>query len=964
MRHRSFHFAILALLVPAAAIARPTALWVSDPVRPGETVMVFGDSLSGCQSVSVARQPDGPSGSPSGARPALQGMAQVVRPALVRPHAVDFSLPTGALPGLFHATLSTPQGAVTVWVNRPQLLWAQGDVGPASTPGGSVRVFGKCFTSPGHTGSLRIEGPDHRATSLSLVQAAEFAAEARLPSSLPPGEYQLRLHAGVGGQAGWSDAIAYRIEAPRSAPGLKLSVTDLGARGDDAEDDTDAVEAGLNRLETAGGGTLFFPRCRYVLHKSVNVPRGVTLAGAGRDTTALCWPDTTAPPKALVAGLDHFTVQDLTLYATNHLHGITADQATPTAGYVRILRVCLRMNPYRGHLTEKEVAQRLAVQQTLSSGGGDSLQLGGPGVEVADCDISGGGRSLYLRRGRGASIHDNTLTNGRWGWYCISGSDGVVFERNRLSGGDLMSTGGGLNCLDGSLVSQNVYYAHNTLRNMFGWDREAMTSDAGGGAYYGRILAVDGPRLTLASDPTGRPAEWVGGTLFVLGGNGEGQYRRITAFSGRDVTLDRPFEVAPDKSSVVTISLLQRNYLFVGNSFEDAGIAIQLYGAAVGHIASGNVSNRTGGFHNFGMNYDGVQPSWFVQWLDNRITDGNVYGGGHDQAVAVGEAHIGVYALPPGIQPEAPVTLCGIVRRSVLEGNAHLGVGGTPESPMASYPYVQEVVLEGNHVANAACGLLLSEKGVEGLLQHSNRFTGVGTAVATEQPEAVAARRLLVAVTAKALAERLPLVRVPASAGQRRALFEQLTLQGTARLRDEPGIGRVLVLDGAGWAELSGTGVLNLEDFTLSLLVRPDALPGRFGLVTKRGPSQGSPVTVTLQDGRIGFEATDTDGKWTQNFFAESGTLLAGVWQRVVVVRRGGRDVTLYLNGREVGHKAIVGHAEANSSAIRLGWEQWGGNPPLPTTPGIFRGELADFSLWPRAFAPAEVTALSAGTTP
>ena len=95
-----------------------------------------------------------------------------------------------------------------------------------------------------------------------------------------------------------------------------------------------------------------------------------------------------------------------------------------------------------------------------------------PGDVVSGCDVYGSGRCLYLKGARGTWIHDNHFANGRWGWYCISGSDGLIFENNDITGADLMSTGGGLNCLDGSNYSQNVYFARNRMGLTHGWDRE------------------------------------------------------------------------------------------------------------------------------------------------------------------------------------------------------------------------------------------------------------------------------------------------------------------------------------------------------------------------------------------------------------------------------------------------------------------------------------------------------------
>ena len=51
-------------------------------------------------------------------------------------------------------------------------------------------------------------------------------------------------------------------------------------------------------------------------------------------------------------------------------------------------------------------------------------------------------RSLFLFKPRGAYVARNHFYNGRWGWYCLSGVDGLIFEDNQITGADLMSTGG------------------------------------------------------------------------------------------------------------------------------------------------------------------------------------------------------------------------------------------------------------------------------------------------------------------------------------------------------------------------------------------------------------------------------------------------------------------------------------------------------------------------------------------
>ena len=92
------------------------------------------------------------------------------------------------------------------------------------------------------------------------------------------------------------------------------------------------------------------------------------------------------------------------------------------------------------------------------------------------------------------------------------------------------------------LVSRNIYTAHNSYENMNGWDREAFTSDAGGGAYFGPVAAVEGDWILLADDPKWQHRHWTNTLVAVIAGRGRGQYRFVKSWDGRRVQLDRPFD--------------------------------------------------------------------------------------------------------------------------------------------------------------------------------------------------------------------------------------------------------------------------------------------------------------------------------------------------------------------------------------------------------------------------------------
>jgi hypothetical protein len=452
------------------------------------------------------------------------------------------------------------------------------------------------------------------------------------------------------------------------------------------------------------------------------IPKRCILRGDARDHVSIFWPDVQDPLPAQIQGTDSFGLEDLTLYCSNYARFLVADSGPAAGGNLRLRRITVRADRYRGHMTPEEADRRYR-----NPGGNQTplLSLGGPDVVIQDCDLYSSGMVFWLNDLRGALISGNTLSNGR-GWYCLSGNDGVILEDNRIVGGDLMATGGGLNCLGERPYSQHVYYARNTLSNMFGWDREAMTSDAGRGLYYGKVASASGTTVTVAGD-LANPDAWKGGGLYILDGRGSGQYRRIVSALGHDIVVDSPWRVPPDATSMISACAYQGQCLFVGNDFTDAGIALQFYGNAFEHICSGNRSTRTAGFHNFGMMYDGgIQPNWFIQWLDNDILEGNVYRGDHDNIRLSGEAHIGVWAFPPSADWNVPLTLGTVVRRNHLRNNAHIMLGrewnGSPEGPAGRY--VRDVLIENNSIEHADMGIFAFDT-IEGLVLRGNTFNDV-----------------------------------------------------------------------------------------------------------------------------------------------------------------------------------------------------------------------------------------------
>lgn len=926
----------------SGAEAAPAIFWTSDPVRPSEAAMAVGDLFGDAPSVELARLSDGRAGEPSQAAFEWPGRGEKVEPLQANAQSVKFVVPKGFGPGLYAVRVTAGGGSALRVLNRPQVWWVQGDGGATASPGGWVRAFGKNLAWGTKDGlrkpELRLEGP--RSVSLAIEGDAN-AARAELPANLPEGAYRLFLHSGAGGRAGWSEPVALTVAKRSAWPQAVFNVTNFGAQADGRKDDTAAIQSALAAAETNGGGVVYLPRGRYALSDALAIPRRTVLRGEREDWVALCWPDLPKPPEALVQGTNLFGVESLTIYVSHHKHVIAAALGgSPESGDVFLRRVRVRADGYRGHPTQEEVNARFAESMKWSTGGGDTVRLGGRNIEITECDFYGTGRALFLSRVSGGLVANNRFFNGRWGWYCISGSDGLIFENNRLVGADLMSTGGGLNCLDGSRYSQNVYYAGNRLHLMHGWDREAMTSDAGGEAYSGPVEGVSGTTLALADKPNWRNRDWQGAAVFVLGGRGAGQVRRVAGQGERTVDVDRPWDVAPDASSFVCVTMFQGHYLIVGNEFADCG-PMQFYGTAVENVVTRNTGARMSGFRGKGLWYHGYQPNWYCEFRDNAITEGNYY---HWTTADDSVLEItGMRHLPY----TGPMNLGSVVRGNRLESNAHIHIAGD----------TRDAIVEANHVANADQGIFIS-KNTTNVLARANTFENVRQEL-TDEP---ALRRAAEERLRRYLNRPDPVAAwdFEDASGVKIADVSgngfRAGINGGASAAAGGLKGRCAKFDGAGWLRVDEPAVFNAPDLTASLWVRPETLRGRRGLVVKRLAGGEAPFILTQNNAAIGFEATDADHRWSFNFQSPA-VLKEGAWTHVTAVAQRGVGITLYADGKAVAEKKNPADRIANDEPLILGREQWGGDPASTKTPGFFIGQVDEVKVWTRALTPEEIRA-------
>jgi hypothetical protein len=739
-------FAVLAVssVVHAADSRQPVIFFASDPVEPGQTVQVSGAGLDEISSVMITRLDDASPSAPNAGALPVSGAGHAPVPAAIvaqTEESLSFTLPAVLTSGVLAVTLHSKNTVdITLTLNAPDIYWMQGDQGKAASPGGWLRISGRNIART--QGAIaRLTSADNRSVDLKVDTPDLWSAGFTLPSSMIDGIYSVTLSNGEGGASAWRPAGMIEIAAHPPLPAVVFDIypqaDGTGAPDGRSSRDTDRINAAMASLATRGGGTAFLHGGLYDLAGAIHIPDGVRLKGEGTDLVTLAWRSDTPPP-ALIEGMRNFSIEDLTINATQHFDiirggfarvsarpsNVSLQMPSPPNGSgpaigsdITLRNLTIRADAFMGHLVKDDAEKRLEPLLAVVKDGAAGLRLGGRNIVVEGCDILSSVRPFLLSGATGVRMSGNTFRVGRRGWYGISGSRSVLFEDNLVIGADLQASGGGINTLEGQYVSRDILVRHNRFSQLYGWDREAVTSDGPRGYYYGGLsVPADGKTAEISPAGLGKLADgsWSGASLFVIKGRGLGLKAEITGRSGQTVTLDRTIDGLIDGSSVISIVPTQQDYLIIGNHFEDSGAA-QIFGIGYRSVFAGNSAIRSQGFIATGLDYLQPQANFYTQFLGNNV-----------QSWPLGQFS-GVIVTGRQFANDGPILNYGtVIRGNHLDGGPSIRINGRPD--MA--PSVRNVLIEQNRISHADIGILIGS-GVDDVTIRDNQIDKVRIPVLT-----------------------------------------------------------------------------------------------------------------------------------------------------------------------------------------------------------------------------------------
>lgn len=699
--------AVALVASPPATVAQPPVLfWASSPVAPEETLLLLGGGLGPSASIEIRRLPDDAAGGTAEA--ATWTPCPVVQPT---ENSVKIVVPRALGPGAYAVRGRRGGGdGAELLVNVADPWWTQGDEGPQATPGGWLRIFGNCLDVDGRaTVVLRDEKGTERPMPLTAQTCWEL--HATLPTDAPIGRHEVLVSNGCGGEPGRRSAGSLTIVPPVA---WKRQVFDVAPKAS-GDGDEKTINAALQKAARNGGGIVLLRSGVYDMRGPITIPPGTLLKGEDGDAVALHWPDFDTPPEWLIK-VNDAGLEDLSIYCRNHATVIDSDH---TSQRFRMRRVRVRANAFFMHVGPGKTHRGRTAPAAM--GEGRVVRVVGRNFQIIDCDLWGSGQVIAVdphsfagrQRPWYGVVLGNRIAYGSQG-HLFENADRVIFEENELVGHGSTAGGNGISTYWNNF-SKNIFYARNHTHDLYGVDREALTLDGDGGAYFGTATAA-GDRLTLHGDPVFKDyaptphTDYRGGVVYVLDGAGAGQYRFVTGHRDREWVVDRPWDVPLDQSSLISIVPFRGRCIFVGNRVEDAG-PFQLYGSAADVIVADNVTSRADGLLAWGLSQHGWgwHPVLRCQFLRNTVTGGSGYG-----ARVSGPASIGVATTGNNESYAGPLARAVIVRGNELDDQAVITLDGSVTDP----------VVEGNRISNSPSGIRIGA-GVSNAVVRNNAFQDV-----------------------------------------------------------------------------------------------------------------------------------------------------------------------------------------------------------------------------------------------
>lgn len=497
--------------------------------------------------------------------------------------------------GMYAVYVVTDKGTSNVkYVNRPVIWWNSFTLVKC---GESVTVYGENLTTDNGESETNIWlVGDNEFCNVEVTYADPYKVTFTVPEGLiADSEYGITLHNGHGGDCGFAEApekIKITETRDNDFSGNIINVIDHGALPDDKEnDDTAAIRTAINKAQD--GDVVYFPKGTYLIDSPISINKSIKLEGESFENTNIVAGiniDYSSNVIKIAKGpVEIFNLSFVNIRDTGKLPRMILfgyDDGGKSGSWVLNVHNC------RYTALESKYVQtgQKFVSVTNSSG-----------VIFANNDVASPGMfSVYATNLRGVS-EKVFVTGNRYYGQCYDGSyydgmncmtinsvDKADISNNYFASADILiddthvhDTYDLINGRSMSIqglarrfyIAKNKIEASDILGDSCG---EQIMSEGDRACFVENASVATTDTVTLPSFSTTKITDYynripnTGSILYVAKGKGCGQVRVIKEINDNIFTIETPWDIIPDETSVITVSTGHYNWVIYKNDITGA----------------------------------------------------------------------------------------------------------------------------------------------------------------------------------------------------------------------------------------------------------------------------------------------------------------------------------------------------------------------------------------------------------
>jgi len=586
-------------------------------------------------------------------------------------------------------------------------------------PGEKIRIFGRNIAARLVALKSRKDGKVILLQRFGNGRHPVYECWAILPENLPAGEYDVYVHNGAGGEAGWGGPIPLTVEVKPEPPKVVLNARDFGAKGNGVDDDTEALRKALVKAGELGGGIVLLPPGLYPISAPIWVPSGVTLQGAGsRNSILIVLPTKPmrfdVPPEIANAMPTHFRARQ-------------QESGRGAMVWLRDRSAICDLGLIDGPGTLQAVfashtncrIERCYIRQTHGTEPAVMVEWGSYGFVLKDCEIESASDGVFLVHGphRQAYIGGNVIRNivpGTANNLFVRSFVDSVIENNLLLDGDrnfvsqLSFSSAYHSAIIGNIWRNNIPRRHNSGENMY---------ESSHAVWHGRVLRADRKTVWVEGKPFApdelrkrhpQLSDLKPTFALVLDGRGLGQYRRIVSNTENSFTVEPEWEIVPDSSTHIMVGMAYVETLWIDNTEEHTANWTGFWGNCFGNVIDGHILRDGEGLYLWAWHDRLPSPLAFNDIIGSRVIGrGNiVFRGPLVFGNTVRFCEVVDFRYRPSMHIQ-PVWLQG------MEPNQRAGIALEPvwqriEGLPETAPLKDWNIIEGTHIYDGPIGIFIA----------------------------------------------------------------------------------------------------------------------------------------------------------------------------------------------------------------------------------------------------------------